>query len=227
MSKDPTSRKHDRYKASSYRAYNSYMVERYDTLIWCRLGKVDRYDRAVIDELGAQIESLSILDVGCATGRLLSSLAAAGAKRLSGVDLAPRILEAAREKLKSYPVEVELHSADVEDYLPWPSESFDVATLTGVLHHLYRPHDALREINRVLRTGGRLIVIDPCFFPPLREIVNIFVRIRPHDGDYHFYTRRGAIRLLGNEGWTEIQSRKVGSHSFFISCVKSEFPTKE
>lgn len=227
MSKDPIFRKHDRYKASSYRAYNSYMTERYDTLIWCRLGKIDRYDRAVIAELGAQIESLSILDVGCATGRLLSSLAEAGAKRLSGVDLAPRILDVAREKLKSYPVEVELRSADVEDSLPWPSESFDVATLTGVLHHLFRPHDALAEINRVLRPGGRLIIIDPCFFPPLREIMNIFLRIRPHDGDYRFYSRRGAIRLLDNEGWTGIQSRKVASHSFLISCVKPELLTKE
>lgn len=222
MPHTPIFRKHDRYKASSYRAYNFYMPTRYDSSIWHKFCQTPLWDYTVIDELGAQIASPHILDVGCATGRLLLRLAEAGARRLSGVDLAPRILEVAREKLASHHVEAELRSADVEDSLPWPAESFDVVTLTGVLHHLYRPHDALGEIHRVLRIGGRLILIDPCFFALLRQIFNAYLFLAPHWGDYHFYSRRGAMALLDDASWTELRSRNVGWASFLLTSLKSK-----
>lgn len=214
-------RKYDRYKASSYRTYNSYMPTRYDSIIWHKFCQTPLYDRAVIAELGAQIASLRVLDVGCATGRLLLSLAQAGARRLCGVDLAPGILDVAREKLASHRVSAELRRADAEDSLPWPAESFDVVTMTGVLHHLYRPHDALREMRRTLRIGGRLIIIDPCFFPPLRQIFNAYLLLTPHWGDFHFYTQRSAIELLDYKGWAQTRYHRVGWASFLLTAVKS------
>lgn len=214
-------RNYDRYKASSYRTYNSYMPTRYDSIIWHKFCQTPLYDRTVIAELGAQVASVRILDVGCATGRLLLSLAQAGARQLSGADLAPGILDVAREKLAFHHVSAELRSADAEDSLPWPAESFDVVTLTGVLHHLYRPHDALREIHRTLRIGGRLIIIDPCFFPPLRQIFNTYLLLTPHWGDYHFYTQRSAIGLLDHEGWAQARYQRVGWLSFLLTAVKS------
>jgi 2-polyprenyl-3-methyl-5-hydroxy-6-metoxy-1,4-benzoquinol methylase len=92
-------RKPDRYKASSYRSYNSKMPLRYDTCLWNRFCQTPLWDRVIVDELRPHIHSLRILDVGCATGRLLARLARAGARQLCGADLAPRILEVAVEKL--------------------------------------------------------------------------------------------------------------------------------
>ena len=89
----PAFRKPDRYKASSYRSYNFKMPSRYDTCIWTKFAPL--MDRDMIHELGPHLSSLRVLDVGCATGRLLESLAKAGATQLFGVDLAPRILEVA------------------------------------------------------------------------------------------------------------------------------------
>ena len=122
-------------------------------------------DRTIVQELGPHISSLRILDVGCATGRLLERLAEAGATQLFGVDLAPRILEVAAEKLSKTGTLVDLRTADAEDCLPWDHESFDAITLTGVLHHFFRPRDALAEVRRVLpvaRTKFRESRREPC-----------------------------------------------------------------
>ena len=216
----PLFKKSDRYKASSYRAYNFRLPERYDSCFWMWFCRVDRWDEAIRVELGTEIESLRVLDVGCATGRLLSSLARAGARTLAGADLAPRILEVARRKLARQEVKVDLRSADAEDALPWPSDSFDVALLTGVLHHFYRPGDALQEVRRVLRVGGRLLILDPDFFPPVRQFCNLALRVAPHAGDCRFYSRRRAIQLLQDTGLGVVQSRRIGLWSYFITAVK-------
>jgi ubiquinone/menaquinone biosynthesis C-methylase UbiE len=206
----------DRYKASSYRAYNHEMPERYDTSFWMTFCQTSLMDRLVVEKLRPDIASPSILDVGCATGRLLSALASAGATRLAGVDLAHRILDVARDKLVSQGAEAELHQADAEEALPWPAESFDVVTLIGVLHHFYHPLAALREIHRTLRGSGRLLVIDPCFFFPVRHILNACLWVAPHAGDCRFYSWRGATRLLEQAGFRCAEVHRAGLWSYFL-----------
>jgi len=154
----PEYRKPDRYKASSYEAYNFKMPARYDSLFMVRFCQLPLWHRTVVETLRPEVKSADILDVGCGTGSLLAGLARSGFTSLAGVDLAPRMLDVAREKLSAQHAHADLRVADAEDSLPWTSESFDIAALTAALHHFYRPHDALREIRRVLRPGGRLLV---------------------------------------------------------------------
>jgi ubiquinone/menaquinone biosynthesis C-methylase UbiE len=220
-----TFRKYDRYKESSYRSYNSKMVDRYDSAYFQKLCQMPLWHRTVVQVLRPQLESTRILDVGCGTGSLLVDLALAGANLLAGVDLAPKILDVAREKLSAAHSSADLRSADVEDPLPWPAESFDVATVTGTLHHFYRPHDALREINRVLRPGGRLVVVDPSFVTPVRQLFNLYLRAFPHDGDFHFYSLRGATSLVSSEGFGCSESRRVGLWAYLLIAVKSQAPS--
>lgn len=219
MAETPNFAKPDRYKASSYDAYNVRLPERYDTSCWMWFCQVPLLDRTIIEELQPSVGSLDILDVGCATGRLLAKLAAAGAHRLSGTDLAPRILEVARDKLTAQGADADLRPADAEDALPWPADSFDVVTLVGVLHHFYRLQEALHEIRRVLRTSGRLIVVDPCFFPPIRQVLNLWMRIAPHDGDYRFYAPKQAVAILETAGFRPTAPRRVGLWSYLVAAV--------
>jgi 2-polyprenyl-3-methyl-5-hydroxy-6-metoxy-1,4-benzoquinol methylase len=68
------------------------MPARYDASPWMKLCQTPLWDRTVTQELEQSgIATLRILDVGCATGRLLERLAEAGALQLCGADLAPRI----------------------------------------------------------------------------------------------------------------------------------------
>jgi SAM-dependent methyltransferase len=215
----PDFRKPDRYKASSYRSYNFKMPSLYDTSIWTKSAPL--VDRFIIAQVGTSISSLRILDVGCATGRFLERLAEAGATQLFGIDLAPRILEVAAEKLSKTGIMADLRVADAEDCLPWDDRCFDIITLIGVLHHFFRPKDALSEIHRVLRPGGRVLVFDPCFFPPVRQILNAVFRVVPHDGDYRFYSMKATGRLLAELEFEVRQIRRLGWACYLAEGIKS------
>jgi SAM-dependent methyltransferase len=212
----------DRYKASSFRAYNEKLPVRYDRSIAVRLLRPERMDDFVLGVLGCEVGRLSILDVGCATGRLLERLAEAGARALAGSDLAPRIVEVARRKLSRFDLKVDLQSADVEAALPWPDDTFDVVTSTGVVHHLTAPEQALAEIGRVLRPDGRLIIADACFFPPLREFFNVCLRVHPHEGDHYFRTAAQMRELLATCGWDVRSCERISWWAFGVVAGPEE-----
>lgn len=125
----------------------------------------------------------------------------------------------AREKLSRTQAKVELRTADAEDSLPWPEEFFDAVTLTGVLHHFFCPRDALSEIRRVLRPGGQLLILDPCFFPPIRHALNLALRITPHDGDYRFYSLPEVVELLAKSQFHVRDAHRLGLWAVFASAV--------
>lgn len=221
MNTSPIFKKSDRYKLASYRTFNK-TADRYDSLFWLRYFKVAEWDSEIIAELKPGLASLRILDVGCATGRLLEQLAHAGAAQLAGVDLAPKMVALAQQKLANYQSTIALKTADAEDNLPWPNEFFDVVTLTGVLHHFYRPLEALAEIYRVLGATGRLIIIEPKFKKVIRRLLNLSLRFIPGTDDYRFYSVDQVFDLLGNFVFREMQSRKVGRASYMIVAQKNK-----
>lgn len=180
-------------------------------------------DDFVLNVLGPDVRDYAILDVGCATGRLLERLARAGARKLAGADLAPRVLEVARTKLARLHVEADLQCADAETALPWPAGTFDVVTLTGVLHHFWRPEAALAEVRRVLQAEGKLVISDACFFPPLRELFNLCLRVHPHEGDCHFRTGVQVQRLLRAHGWEARCCHRISWWGFGLAAAPADF----
>jgi ubiquinone/menaquinone biosynthesis C-methylase UbiE len=212
--------KPDRYKRSSYQAFNSKLLERYDSCIWLKIFEAVRWDETILAQLGPDIASARILDVGCATGRLLLTLAEWGATRLSGFDLAPRIVEKAKAKLQSQGFDADLREADAESRIPWPDGSFDVAILTGVLHHFFRPDDAMVEIHRVVEADGRILIIDPWFRPPVRQVINLYLRRLPRDGDCRFYAPDEVRGLLERTGWSGVRQEGLSWHSYFVSATR-------
>jgi ubiquinone/menaquinone biosynthesis C-methylase UbiE len=106
---------------------------------------------------------LEALDAGCGTGFLSFELAARG-HRVTGVDFAPAMLAEARRKAAQQNFPVRFEEADAE-HLTFPSASFDLAISRHVLWTLPHPDAAIDEWIRVLRPGGRLVVIDGQFNP--------------------------------------------------------------
>src|SRR6266849_8321900 len=115
---------------------------------------------------------LDAFDAGCGTGFLSLELAARG-HRVTGVDFAPAMLEAARRKAAAQGLAVRFEEGDAEQ-LPFAPHSFDLAISRHVLWTLPHPEAAIDEWLRVLRPGGRLAIVDGAQYndasaPPQRE----------------------------------------------------------
>ncbi len=102
-----------------------------------------------------------VLDVGCGAGddvRALAQLVGATGRAV-GVDSSRTMIDAARQRAR--PGEpVEFHVADAER-LDVPDGSFDGCRADRVLQHLSDPGQAIKEMARVLRAGGRLVALEP------------------------------------------------------------------
>jgi ArsR family transcriptional regulator len=102
---------------------------------------------------------LVVCDVGTGTGILARELARLG-MRVVAVDNAPRRLEAAREGLaKDGITTVELRGGDAQA-LPLADAEVDAAFAHMVLHYVPQPGEAIREMARVVRPGGRVVLVD-------------------------------------------------------------------
>ena len=115
------------------------------------------WDR-ILDLVLAGRGALDALDLGCGTGFLSFELATRG-HRVTGVDFAPAMLAEARRKATAYGGQVRFEEADAEQ-LPFPPSSFDLAISRHVLWTLPHPEAAIDAWIRVLRPGGRLVVVD-------------------------------------------------------------------
>src|SRR6266511_3732489 len=99
----------------------------------------------------------TVADLGCGTGALAAELAPR-VRKVVAVDRSAEMLRAARKRLAGAR-NVEIHEARLEA-LPLPDASCDAALAVLVLSYLEEPAAALREAARVLRPGGRLVVVE-------------------------------------------------------------------
>jgi len=96
------------------------------------------------------------LDVACGTGNVLLVAAARGA-RVAGVDLAPRLVEVARDRAARAGVEAHLRVGDATA-LPFDDDAFDTAISVFGVIFAAPARDAASELLRVVRPGGRIVV---------------------------------------------------------------------
>ena len=107
--------------------------------------------------LGLIDHTLVVGDLGCGTGQLTETVAPF-VRRVIAVDGSADMLDAARRRLASAD-NVELRQGELEA-LPLAEGELDVAMLSLVLHYAPDPQRALDEVARVVRPGGRLLVVD-------------------------------------------------------------------
>jgi SAM-dependent methyltransferase len=105
--------------------------------------------------MAGDVRGKRVLDVGCASGGLSEAFAERGA-RVVGIDLNPRLIERARERLGS---RAEFRVADIACPLSFlEAGTFDLVAASLVLHYLADWRPPLREFARVLRPGGVLLI---------------------------------------------------------------------
>mgnify|MGYP006295916909 CR=1 FL=1 len=98
-----------------------------------------------------------VLDVGCGNGYMLAKFARSGTKSF-GIDLTAKALDITKQRMELSGLSVRLAQADAAA-LPFADSSFDMVYSLGVLHHSPDTEKSFREIHRVLRPGGKIVVM--------------------------------------------------------------------
>lgn len=142
-----------------------------------------------------------VLDVGCGTGELLRRVRANVPDAvLAGLDPVPEMLDVAREKLSGR----DDLRVGYADRLPWNAGTFDVVVSCNMFHYISHPVAALREMARVLRPGGALVLTDWCDDYIACRICNLYLRLT-NRAFYRTYRQAECLELLKVAGY-EVQS---------------------
>jgi ubiquinone/menaquinone biosynthesis C-methylase UbiE len=170
-------------------------------------------------ELAGLVPGERVLDVGCGTGTLalLARPRVGASGTVDGIDASPEMVERAARKAQRRGVPVNFRLAAVEA-LPFPDRSFDVAFSTLMFHHLPRPlrRACVRELARVLRPGGRVLIAD--FQPPWRRPGGWLARLH----------RNGSVAteeiraLLVDTGFRVLESGDVGVNNLHFTMAALE-----
>ncbi|HEX4033144.1 MAG TPA: class I SAM-dependent methyltransferase [Solirubrobacteraceae bacterium] len=149
--------------------------------------------RRIIDELmrGVSLgEGAQILDAGCGSGRNMVDLAKLGT--VTGVEISDASVKRARLRDVG-----EILQCSLTD-IPVPSDSFDMAVCLDVIEHIEDEQGALRELLRVIRPGGSLLITVPAYqwLWSNHDVIN-----------HHFrrYTSRTLARATTQAGWQTVR----------------------
>jgi ubiquinone/menaquinone biosynthesis C-methylase UbiE len=153
-----------------------------------------------------------LLDVGCGIGIFLSMVLNKFDVKASGIDISPGMIEKSKELLDD---RADLKIGDSE-HLPWIDKSFDIVTCNASFHHYPNPELVLKEMRRVLKQSGIVIIADPYISNRLlRFLTNTFLHLSD-SGDVKFYSKEEMKELFEACGFILIKwlSRPV-NNSFF------------
>jgi len=105
----------------------------------------------------ASLPGARVLDVGCGGGLLCEALARAGAK-VSGIDLAPGMIEVARLHASEQALDIDYRVASAESLAEAAAGSFDIVTSMEMLEHVPEPRQMTATLAQLVRPGGQVFL---------------------------------------------------------------------
>jgi len=148
----------------------------------------------------------SLLDVGCGWGLLLTHLSASGRNlKLYGIDISPLMVSTAKSAFKNVKnVEILEGSAD---NLPYEDNMFDYVTCILSFHHHPDSLKSLKEMHRVLKPHGKLILLDQCNNGLLRKLLLKIVDLFFQEKDTHIYAKEEMLEMFSRTGFINSTQR--------------------
>ena len=196
-------------------------------MIWDRVAPLydffeNTFNRTVYDGTGEAVARMirpddRVLECACGTGAISVAIAPVCA-RLVATDYSEGMLKQARKKLARFP-HVVVEQADITD-LHYADDSFDAVVAGNVIHLLPEPGDALKELKRVVRPGGTIIV--PTYVIPKKRAYTMFLSVISRFG-VHFQEHFDPVSyraFFERMGCTGVTYRVVRGR---IPCVIASF----
>jgi ubiquinone/menaquinone biosynthesis C-methylase UbiE len=176
--------------------------------------------RAIIARIKARFgdKPIRVLDVGCGTGQFAVRIRQALPNaRVWGIDLVAGMLAKGAARWREHADGVFPVQADSER-LPFGWGAFDVVTCANSFHHYPHQDRAIEEMRRVLKPGGRLLLVDGYRDRPWGWLI-YDVCVAGIEGDVHHASARRVRDLFAHAGFGEV-SQKV--HPGFAPFLLSE-----
>jgi SAM-dependent methyltransferase len=150
----------------------------------------------------ASFRGRRVVDIGCGDGTYTAEVVEiGGASRVAAIDPAPAAVRLARERVDSGVVSLAVASAYA---LPYADQSFDVAYLRGVLHHMDKPADAIGEAMRV---ASAVVIVEPNGYNPVLKLLERYSTYHVEHGEKSY-----APRQL--DRWVQDLAGQVERHQF-------------
>lgn len=148
-----------------------------------------------------------VLDVACGTGEFERIVLAKNPEqRIVGVDISEQMLAIAQRKLQPFS-SVSFAVANTSD-LPFADQSFDVVVSANAFHYFDHPDTALREMKRVLKSAGRVIILDWCRDFLVCQICDVLLKLID-PAHRQCYTQKEFHHLLTTTGFEIESTEKV------------------
>ncbi|MCF6325053.1 MAG: methyltransferase domain-containing protein [Gammaproteobacteria bacterium] len=166
-----------------------------------------------------------LLDIGCGTGALLAAVEQRYPETvLAGIDPTSEMLDVAGERLSN---RVQLQQGWAST-LPFADDTFDLIVSCNMFHYIREPMVALKEMKRILKPTGRVVITDWCSDYIICKIYDRFLRVF-NQAHSRTYKKSECYQLLISSGFDEIKIDRYKINWFWgmmtaTACKKSSVP---
>ena len=162
-----------------------------------------------------------MLDIGCGTGTFLAQCLATGLNmEVMGLDMAYNMIRRAMykaDRISSNGSAMTFMVGDAE-HLPFESAYFDMVTCSNSFHHYPNQLQAVREMRRVLKGNGELLIVDGHRDDPLGYLI-FDVLIDTVEKHVHHCSRRKFIQMFKEAGFQKVTQRMAGLCFPFLATL--------
>jgi ubiquinone/menaquinone biosynthesis C-methylase UbiE len=190
---------------------------------WYARNTASRDHRKTAELVASQIgPGSSVLEVAPGPGYLAIELAKLGSYRITGLDISRSFVDIATGNAKAAGVAVDFRHGNAAD-MPFPADSFDFAVCQAAFKNFSEPVQALAEMYRVLKPGGKALILD--LRPDASsEAIDAEVKNMELGWFSTWLTRLIFKHSLVKRAYTREQFRQMASQTPFKSCEIQEDP---
>jgi len=149
-----------------------------------------------------------LLDVGCGEGFIVNCLAKKLNRKIVGLDVSVAGFTKAYNRCKKFEVcdLVECIRGDAHNMEMFQDGEFDAITIIYTLHHMNNPEIVLEEVKRILKPGGRIIIVEYI--------------IRKRKSKCHKFVKEEVNKMLENAGFRDIIIQKLEEDLILNTSIK-------